>query len=43
MTTYDVSSIGFYVLDILGRPVSRIPDGGRADYDGRGHRRRDSG
>jgi sugar/nucleoside kinase (ribokinase family) len=32
MTSYDVSSIGFYVLDILGRPVTRIPDGGRADY-----------
>ncbi|MBY3591348.1 sugar kinase [Rhizobium bangladeshense] len=32
MTRFDVSSIGFYVLDILGRPVTRIPDGGRADY-----------
>jgi sugar/nucleoside kinase (ribokinase family) len=32
MTAYDVSSIGFYVLDILGRPVTRIPDGGRADF-----------
>jgi hypothetical protein len=32
MVTYDVSSVGFYVLDILGRPVTRIPDGGRADY-----------
>ncbi|MDX8452321.1 sugar kinase [Mesorhizobium sp. VK9D] len=32
MTTYDVSSIGFYVLDILGRPVTRIPEGGRADF-----------
>jgi sugar/nucleoside kinase (ribokinase family) len=32
MTRYDVSSIGFYVLDILGRPVTRIPEGGRADY-----------
>ncbi len=32
MPTYDVSSIGFYVCDILGRPVTRIPDGGRADY-----------
>lgn len=32
MARFDVSSIGFYVLDILGRPVTRIPDGGRADY-----------
>jgi sugar/nucleoside kinase (ribokinase family) len=32
MPKFDVSSIGFYVLDILGRPVSRIPEGGRADY-----------
>lgn len=32
MPSYDVSAIGFYVLDILGRPVTRIPDGGRADY-----------
>lgn len=29
---FDVSAIGFCVLDILGRPVTRIPDGGRADY-----------
>ncbi len=32
MPSFDVSSIGFYVLDILGRPVTRIPPGGRADY-----------
>lgn len=32
MTTYDVSSVGFAVLDILGRPVTRIPEGGRADF-----------
>ncbi|QND44608.1 sugar kinase (plasmid) [Rhizobium lusitanum] len=32
MTTFDVSSVGFYVLDILARPVTRIPEGGRADY-----------
>lgn len=32
MPRFDVSSVGFYVLDILGRPVSRIPEGGRADY-----------
>lgn len=32
MARFDVSSIGFYVLDILGRPVTRIPEGGHADY-----------
>lgn len=32
MPTFDVSSIGFYVLDILGRPVTHIPDGGHADF-----------
>ncbi|MBO0904259.1 carbohydrate kinase family protein [Jiella sonneratiae] len=32
MPSFDVSSVGFLVLDILGRPVTRIPDGGRADY-----------
>lgn len=32
MTTFDVSCVGFAVLDILGRPVSRIPEGGRADF-----------
>ena len=32
MTTYDVACVGFYVLDILGRPVTRIPEGGCADY-----------
>lgn len=32
MTTFDVSSVGFAVLDILGRPVTRIPEGGRADF-----------
>lgn len=30
--TFDVSSIGFYVLDILGRPVSEVPKGGRAAF-----------
>ncbi|MDR3496474.1 MAG: sugar kinase [Ancalomicrobiaceae bacterium] len=30
MTAFDVSCIGFCVLDILGRPVSSIPPGGRA-------------
>lgn len=32
MTTFDVSSIGFHVLDVLGRPVTGIPEGGRAAY-----------
>ena len=32
MTSFDVSSVGFYVLDVLGRPVSAIPEGGRAAY-----------
>jgi sugar/nucleoside kinase (ribokinase family) len=32
MPKFDVSSIGFCVLDILGRPVTRIPEGGRADF-----------
>jgi sugar/nucleoside kinase (ribokinase family) len=30
MTTFDVSCIGFCVLDILGRPVAAIPPGGQA-------------
>jgi len=29
---YDVSVIGLYILDILGRPVTRIPDGGGVDF-----------
>ncbi|RVV97081.1 sugar kinase [Mesobaculum littorinae] len=32
MPTFDVSSVGFAVLDILGRPVTGIPEGGRADF-----------
>ncbi|WP_225026884.1 carbohydrate kinase family protein [Xinfangfangia pollutisoli] len=32
MASFDVSCVGFYVVDILGRPVTRIPEGGRADY-----------
>ena len=32
MTTFDVSSVGFAVLDILGRPVTKIPEGGRVDF-----------
>lgn len=29
---HDVSVIGLYILDILGRPVSRIPDGGNVEF-----------
>jgi sugar/nucleoside kinase (ribokinase family) len=32
MATFDVSSVGLYIVDILGRPVTRIPEGGRADF-----------
>ena len=32
MPTHDVSVIGLYILDILGRPVEAIPPGGRAFY-----------
>ena len=32
MSDFEVSSIGFYVLDVLGRPVSAIPEGGRAAF-----------
>ncbi len=32
MARFDVSCVGFYVLDVLGRPVTRIPEGGRADF-----------
>jgi len=32
VTTFDVSSVGFYVLDILGRPVTAIPPGGRCFF-----------
>ncbi|MGP1396027.1 MAG: carbohydrate kinase family protein [Inquilinaceae bacterium] len=28
----DVSVIGLYILDILGRPVTAIPDGGNVDF-----------
>ena len=28
---YDVSVIGLYILDVLGRPVTRIPDRGNVD------------
>ena len=29
---YDVSVIGLYILDVLGRPVTRIPDGGNVEF-----------
>jgi sugar/nucleoside kinase (ribokinase family) len=29
---YDVSVVGLYILDILGRPVSAIPAGGNVDF-----------
>ena len=29
---YDVSVIGLYILDVLGRPVIRIPDRGNVDF-----------
>jgi len=30
--THDVSVIGLYILDILGRPVTAIPEGGNVDF-----------
>src|SRR4051794_17527041 len=30
--THDVSVIGLYILDILGRPVSRIPERGNVEF-----------
>lgn len=29
---FDVSVVGLYILDILGRPVQKIPDGGNVDF-----------
>ena len=29
---HDVSVIGLYILDILGRPVTKIPDGGNVEF-----------
>jgi sugar/nucleoside kinase (ribokinase family) len=29
---HDVSVIGLYILDVLGRPVKRIPEGGGVDF-----------
>lgn len=31
---YDVSVIGLYILDVLGRPVTRIPERGNVDFIG---------
>ncbi len=30
--SYDVSVIGLYILDVLGRPVTRIPEGGGVEF-----------
>ncbi|CAN0606147.1 unnamed protein product, partial [Ectocarpus sp. 12 AP-2014] len=30
--SFDVSVVGLYILDILGRPVQKIPDGGSVDF-----------
>ena len=30
--SYDVSVVGLYCIDVLGRPVTRIPEGGNADF-----------
>ncbi|MCP4071123.1 MAG: sugar kinase [Hyphomicrobiales bacterium] len=29
---YDVSIIGLYILDVLGRPISKIPEGGNVEF-----------
>ncbi len=31
-TTYDASFIGLYILDVLGRPVERIPERGNVEF-----------
>ena len=30
--SHDVSVIGLYILDVLGRPVTRIPEGGNVEF-----------
>lgn len=30
--THDVSVVGLYILDVLGRPVDRIPEGGNVEF-----------
>lgn len=32
MSRFDVSVVGLYILDILGRPVTAIPEGGIVDF-----------
>ena len=32
MRNFDVSVVGLYILDILGRPVTAIPEGGNVDF-----------
>ncbi|MEM8630631.1 MAG: sugar kinase [Pseudomonadota bacterium] len=32
MSRFDVSVVGLYILDILGRPVEAIPEGGNVDF-----------
>ena len=32
MSSFDVSVVRLYILDILGRPVTAIPDGGNVDF-----------
>lgn len=32
MSRFDVSVVGLYILDILGRPVVKVPDGGNVDF-----------
>lgn len=32
MSRFDVSVVGLYILDILGRPVTAIPEGGNVDF-----------
>ena len=30
--SFDVSVVGLYILDVLGRPVERIPEGGNVEF-----------
>ena len=32
MSRFDVSVVGLYILDVLGRPVTAIPEGGNVDF-----------
>ena len=29
---YDASIVGLYILDVLGRPVTKIPEGGNVEF-----------